>query len=60
MGEPEAALALLILACAAMRGAGLLVAGRLRPDHPLVQWAASVALATLAAFVLLAIVAPGG
>jgi hypothetical protein len=53
-------LALLILACIAMRGLGLAVAGRLSADHPLVRWAASVALATLAAFVALAVVAPTG
>ncbi|UPY37789.1 AzlD domain-containing protein [Sediminicoccus sp. KRV36] len=60
MGGAELALLLLILACIGLRGAGLLVAGRLRPDHPLIRWAASVALATLAAFIALAILAPGG
>jgi hypothetical protein len=44
----------------ALRAAGLLVAGALRPDHPLVAWAASVSQATLSAFVTLAMVAPGG
>ncbi len=43
-----------------MRAAGLVVAGRLRPDHPFVRWAASVAIATLAAFVILAVAAPVG
>jgi len=56
----DLALILLILACALLRAAGLLVAGRLRPDHPFVRWAASVALATLAAFIAVAIVAPTG
>jgi hypothetical protein len=56
----DLALLLLVLGCAAMRGAGLLVAGRLRTDHPFVRWAASVSLATLTAFVLSAVVAPGG
>lgn len=60
MGEAETGLVLLILAGAAMRAAGLLVAGRQRPDHPFIQWAASVALATLAAFVMGAVAAPGG
>jgi len=56
----DLALILLILACALLRAAGLLVAGRLRADHPFVRWAASVALATLAAFIAVAIVAPTG
>lgn len=60
MAGAELALLLLILACALLRAAGLLVAGRLRPDHPFVRWAASVALATLAAFITVAILAPSG
>lgn len=60
MSGADLALILLILACALLRAAGLLVAGRLRPDHPFVRWAASVALATLAAFIAVAIVAPSG
>ncbi|MFN3449920.1 MAG: AzlD domain-containing protein [Roseococcus sp.] len=60
MSGDDLALGLLVLACAGMRGAGLLVAGRLSPDHPFVRWAASVSLATLAAFVTLAVVAPTG
>lgn len=55
-----AELALLIAACALMRGAGLAVAGRLSAEHALVRWAASVALATLAAFVALAVAVPSG
>ncbi|MEI6160280.1 MAG: AzlD domain-containing protein, partial [Roseococcus sp.] len=54
------ALLLLILACLLLRTAGLLVAGRLRPDHAFVRWAASVALATLTAFIAVAVVAPTG
>jgi hypothetical protein len=54
------ALALSALAMLALRAAGLLVAGALRPDHPLVAWAAAVSQATLAAFVALAVAAPGG
>lgn len=53
----------LLLAAAAMlllRGLGVLVAGALRPDHPLVAWATAVSQATLAAFVALAVVVPGG
>ncbi|WP_191083828.1 hypothetical protein [Roseococcus microcysteis] len=60
MSADDLALALLVAACAAMRGAGLFVAGRLGADHPFVRWAASVAMATLAAFVTLAVVAPTG
>lgn len=60
LNAADLALVLLILACAAMRAVGLLVAGRLRTDHPFVRWAASVALATLTAFVLAAVIAPGG
>ena len=56
----DLALLLLILAGLALRGGGMLVAGRLRPDHPLVRWAASVALATLAAFVAASVLAPSG
>lgn len=60
MSGADQALLLLILACALLRAAGLLVAGRLRPDHPFVRWAASVALATLAAFIAVAILTPTG
>ena len=56
----DLALPLTILAMLALRAAGLLVAGALRPDHPLVAWAAAVSQATLAAFVVLAVAAPGG
>lgn len=56
----DLALLLLVLAGLGLRAAGLLVAGRLRPDHPLVRWAASVALATLAAFIAAAVLAPAG
>jgi hypothetical protein len=60
MAEADLALLLLALAGAALRATGLLVAGRLPADHPLVRWAASVAVATLAAFIAAAVVAPGG
>lgn len=60
MGGADLALVLLILACVLLRAAGLLVAGRLRPDHPFIRWAVSVSLATLAAFIAVAIVAPTG
>jgi hypothetical protein len=43
-----------------LRAAGLAVAGALRPDHPFVAWAAAVSQATLAAFVVLAVIAPAG
>lgn len=60
MSGDDLALGLVALACMAMRGAGLLVAGRLSADHALVRWAASVSLATLAAFVTAAVIAPTG
>jgi hypothetical protein len=60
MSGADLALALTALAMLAVRGAGLAVAGALRPDHPFIAWAAAVSQATLAAFVALAVVAPGG
>lgn len=60
MAEADLALLLAALCCLALRVAGLAVAGALRPDHPFVAWAAAVAQATLAAFVVLAVVAPTG
>jgi hypothetical protein len=60
MAGADLALVLLIMACLMLRAAGLLVAGRLRPDHAFVRWAASVALATLAAFIAAAVVVPTG
>jgi len=53
----------LLLAAAAMvglRGGGMLLAGTLRPDHPFIRWAAAVSQAVLAAFVVLAVIAPAG
>lgn len=44
----------------ALRGAGMLLAGALRPDHPFIRWASAVSQAVLAAFVVLAVVAPAG
>lgn len=60
MSGADAALALTALAMLALRAAGLAVAGALRPDHPFIAWAAAVAQATLAAFVVLAVAAPAG
>jgi hypothetical protein len=60
MTGPDLALALTALAMLGLRAAGLAVAGVLRPDHPFIAWAASVSQATLAAFVVLAVVAPQG
>jgi hypothetical protein len=57
---PDLALLLSALAMLLLRAVGLLVAGALRPEHPLVAWAASVSQATLSAFVALAVAAPGG
>lgn len=41
-----------------LRLGGVLLARRLRADHPVVRWAAAVAGATIAAFVVVALVAP--
>jgi hypothetical protein len=57
---PDLALALTVAAMLTLRGAGLLLGGVLRPDHPAIAWAAAVSVATLAAFVVLAIAAPTG
>ena len=54
------ALLAVAVACQGLRALGLLLAGPLRPDHPFIRWAASVAQATLAAFVVLAVAAPSG
>jgi hypothetical protein len=56
----DLALALTALAMLLLRGAGLAVAGALRPDHGFIAWAAAVSQATLAAFVVLTVIAPGG
>ncbi len=60
MTDANLALLALILACQALRAAGLWLAGGLRADHPFIRWAGSVAVATLAAFIVLAVVAPAG
>ncbi|MBR0657433.1 AzlD domain-containing protein [Plastoroseomonas arctica] len=60
MSEPDLALLLTGLACLVLRLAGVLLAGRLRADHPFIAWASSVAQATLAVFVVLAVLAPTG
>jgi hypothetical protein len=54
----DLALGLTALAMLALRAAGLAVAAALRADHPFVAWATAVSQATLAAFVVLAVVAP--
>jgi hypothetical protein len=56
----SAALLLTAAAMLALRGAGMLLAGTLRPDHPLIRWATAVSQAVLAAFVTLAVIAPSG
>ena len=58
MAAADLALGLTALAMLALRAAGLAVAGALRADHPFVAWATAVSQATLAAFVVLAVVAP--
>ncbi|WP_372616758.1 hypothetical protein [Falsiroseomonas sp.] len=60
MTEADLALGLTVLAMLGLRGTGMLLGGALRPDHPFIAWAAAVSLATLAAFVVLAIATPGG
>lgn len=60
MSGPDLALLLTVLAMLLLRGAGLLLGGVLRADHPAIAWASSVSVATLAAFVVLAIAAPSG
>lgn len=60
MAEADWALLAVALAGQGLRALGLVLAGPLRPDHPFIRWAASVAQATLAAFVVLAVVAPTG
>ncbi|MGX9966446.1 hypothetical protein ACVFYP_24195 [Roseomonas sp. F4] len=60
MSQPDLALLLTVLIGLALRGFGLLLGGALRPDHPMIAWASAVSVATLAAFVTLAIVAPAG
>ena len=59
-GAAGAALLLAAAAMLALRGAGMLLAGTMRPDHPFIQWAAAVSQAVLAAFVVLAVIAPAG
>lgn len=60
MSAPDWSLLVVAFACQAMRALGFVLAGPLRPDHPFIRWAASVAQATLAAFVVLAVMAPTG
>jgi hypothetical protein len=60
MTGPDLALGLTVLAMVGLRGAGLLLGGALRADHPFIAWASAVSVATLAAFVVLALVTPTG
>jgi hypothetical protein len=60
MTGPDLALLLTVLAMLGLRGAGLLLGGVLRPDHPVIAWAAAVSMATLSAFVVLAVAVPSG
>lgn len=60
MADADLALLLTALACLGLRAAGVMLAGGLAPDHPLIAWATAVAQATLAAFVVLAVVSPSG
>jgi len=60
MSGADLALLLTVLAMLGLRGAGLLLGGVLRPDHPVIAWATAVSVATLAAFVVLAVAMPSG
>jgi branched-subunit amino acid transport protein len=60
MSGADLALLLTGLAMLGLRGAGLLLGGVLRPDHPVIAWAGAVSVATLAAFVVLSVAVPGG
>lgn len=60
MSGPDLALLLTVLAGIGLRGAGLALGGALRPEHPFIAWASAVSVATLSAFVVLALVAPSG
>ncbi len=60
MSQATWGLLALAAACLTLRAAGLWLAGPLRPDHPFIRWAASVAVATLSAFIVLAVLAPAG
>ncbi len=60
MSGADLALLLTVLAGLGLRCAGLLLGGALRPDHPFIAWASAVSVATLSAFVVLAIAAPSG
>jgi hypothetical protein len=60
MTGADLALLLTVLAGVGLRGAGLALGGALRPDHPFIAWASAVSVATLSAFVVLAIAAPSG
>jgi branched-subunit amino acid transport protein len=60
MSGADLALLLTVLLGLGLRGAGLALGGALRPDHPFIAWASAVSVATLSAFVALAIAAPSG
>ncbi len=60
MSSADLALVLTVLAGLLLRAAGLALGGALRPDHPFIAWANAVSVATLSAFVVLSIAAPGG
>jgi hypothetical protein len=60
MSSADLALWLTVLAGLLLRGAGLALGGALRPEHPFIAWASAVSVATLSAFVVLAIAAPAG
>lgn len=60
MADADLALLFTALACLGLRAAGVMLAGGLSAEHPLIAWATAVAQATLTAFVVLAIAAPSG
>lgn len=60
MSDANLALLLTALACLGLRAAGVMLAGGLSGDHPLIAWSTAVAQATLTAFVVLAVATPSG
>jgi hypothetical protein len=60
VSEADLALALTVAAGVALRGAGLWLGGALRAESGFIAWASAVSVATLAAFVALAVAAPSG
>ncbi len=60
MNDAAMALGATALLGLGLRVAGLAIGDRLPPGHPFMAWAGAVSLASVAAFVVLAMLAPGG